>query len=94
MIRAIAKYFQGIPSMFIDGALYFLIAVFMFLQAQFGSDEAGKFIELEPLFWIKTFVGAVSAGLLAVKLFRSNEYAEHKRAKNGDTAFLNKKDLP
>ncbi len=66
---------------FQDGLIYFLLAIFAFLQVQFGSDEAGKFIALQPLFWLKTITGAASAGLLALKLFRSRSYADHQDQK-------------
>jgi hypothetical protein len=81
MIRRVANYFSNIPPMFIDGSIYVILAVFGFLQTQFGSDEASKFISAELLFYLKNLVGSVSAGLLALKLFRSTSYADHKRDK-------------
>ncbi len=85
MIRWMAKYFNGVSPMLIDGVLYFSIAIFQFLQTAFSSDEAGKFIDLELLFYIKTLVGSAAAGLLAIKLFRSTTFADHKAKTAGDT---------
>ena len=93
MIKYLQTYFAGIPATFIDGFLYLCIAIFQFLQTAFGSDEASKYIDLEVLFYIKTFVGAIAAGLLAVKLYRSTGFADHKRMKQ-DTQFYSKPPVP
>ena len=83
MIKRAADYLSALPAIFIDGSLYMLLAVFQFLQIQFASDEASKFIGLEVLFYIKTGVGSCAAGLLAVKLFRSTAFADHQNNKTG-----------
>ncbi len=90
MIAWASKYFSGIPPMFIDGILYAAIAVFAFLQTTLATDEAGKFIDLKWLFYFKTFVGSTSAGLLAIKLYRSTSYADHVETKKAATAFITK----
>lgn len=91
MLRYVANYLQTIPPVFLDGSLYFLIAVFAFLQTSFGSDEAAKFVDATPLYWIRTVLGSFSAGLLAVKMFRSTAFAEHQQAKkDGNTNFFKK----
>lgn len=84
MLLRLNKYLSDIPAIVIDGALYTALAMVLFLQNQFASDEAGKFISLEWLFYIKTVVGVFAAGLLAVKLFRSTAFAEHKQQKKAD----------
>jgi len=83
MIRSTMNYITKpppIPSAYIDGYLYVGIAFFGALTAAFGSDEAAKFISAEVLFWLRTMVGAVAAGLLALKMFRSDSFANHKAA--------------
>jgi hypothetical protein len=66
--------------MYIDGVLYVCIAVFTFLQTQFGGDEAAKYITPVDLFWLKLVVGALAAGALALKLYRSTAFADNKAA--------------
>lgn len=67
----------------IDGTLYVSIAVFTFLQGVFGSDEAVKLMPVMLLFISKVTVGAIAAGSLALKMFRSTQFAEGK-ALNGN----------
>lgn len=81
MIRYLYRYTKDIPAIWLDGCLYVAVAVFMFLQNQFGSDEAAKYVSPHGLFWITTIVGALGAGALALKLFRSSSYAEHIESK-------------
>ena len=79
------KSLTKIPPVFFDGCLYIGIALFGFLATQFGTDEAYKFIEPEILFWIKTVVGAFSATLLSLKMYRSTAYADHVQSKQTET---------
>lgn len=88
MIRALANYLAGVPPVFLDGLLYALVVIFSFLQAQFGSDDAAKYISPMVLFWIKTIVGTLGAAALAIKLFRSTTFAEHQANKKAETVFL------
>lgn len=69
--------------MILDAIIYISIAVTGYLMTQWGSDEAGKFISLQSLFWLKTGTGCVSAGSLALKMFRSTTYADAKAKANG-----------
>ncbi len=78
MIAYLQKYFTNISPVFLDGLLYILIALFGALSAAFSSDESAKYLEPENLFWIRTFCGANSAWLLALKMFRSTAFAEHQ----------------
>lgn len=66
--------------MIIDGALYAAVAVFAALNTSFGSEEAAKYVSPEHLFWLKTNTGAIASGCLALKMFRSTTYAEHRTA--------------
>lgn len=81
MVRMAYKYFSQIPSVFIDGGIYVCISVLTFLSMQFGSDEAAKYISATTLFWLKLIIGGSSAGFLAIKMFRSTQFAEHQQAK-------------
>lgn len=85
MIRFTYNYFTKlppIPSAYIDGCLYVLIALFGALTAAMGSDESSKYISGEWLFWVRTFCGVNSAALLALKMFRSTGFADHKQAES------------
>lgn len=84
MIAFIQKYFASIPSVFIDGALYALIAWFTFNQAYFGGDEASKYIEPETKFWLNWSIGSGASLFAAIKMFRSTVFAEHKTKKKED----------
>lgn len=81
MIKAAANYFAGIPSVFIDGLLYCLIALFMFCQTYFAGDEAAKYISAATKFWLNGGFGAAGAVVGALKMFRSNTFAEHQATK-------------
>lgn len=80
-LKAIADYFNGIPSVFIDGLLYVMIGVLAFLLAVFSSDDAAKYIEAETLFWTKVWIGGTNAAVVAAKMFRSTQFAEHRAYK-------------
>jgi hypothetical protein len=70
---------------FIDGATYVAIALFAALAAEFGTDEAAKYISPMALFWIRLACGTISASLLALKMFRSTAFAEAvAEKKNGN----------
>jgi len=77
MIAAIQKYFTSVPPMFIDGALYAMIAWFTFNQAYFGGDEAAKYIDPETKFWLNWIIGSSASLFAAIKMFRSTSYSEH-----------------
>jgi hypothetical protein len=77
MIAAIQKYFTSVPPMFIDGALYALVAWFIFNQAYFGGDEASKYIEPMTKFWLNWSIGSGATLFGAIKTFRSTSYSEH-----------------
>jgi len=79
MIKAIQTYFAGIAPAYIDGALYVMIAVFGAIMTAFSSDESAKYVDPVWLFWIRTITGVASAGLLALKMFRSTTFADHKQ---------------
>jgi hypothetical protein len=71
-------------SMKIDGTTYILLAVFTAITASMSSDGASKWLEPKTLFWIQTFCGAASAGLLAFKMFRSTSFAHHQQVKDAE----------
>lgn len=84
-----------IPAVWIDGTLYVSIAMFAALQTAFGSEEAVKFISPERLFWTKTVIGALAAGTLSLKMFRSNpKPTEPEPPKSGVTEFFAKPNPP
>jgi len=84
MIRSAQLYFSSLPSVFLDGLIYVLIAIFGFNQSVLSSDEAIKFIAPWLLFMLKWLNGGAAAGLLAMKLFRSTAFAEHQQKKEAE----------
>lgn len=88
MIVRFAKYLSQLPPVFVDGFLYVMVQTLTVLSTQFGTDEAAKYIEPTLLFWIKIVIGELAAGFLALKMFRSTTFAEHRASKTGDTNFL------
>lgn len=60
----------------IDGWLYVGVAVCAALTASLGTDEAVKYIAPEYLFKLKTVTGAIGAGMLAAKMYRSTTFAQ------------------
>ena len=79
------------PSgMFIDGATYVLIAFCTAMSAAFGTDEAAKYISPVWLFWLRLIFNSFGASLLALKMYRSTGFADHKAKQNGNTEIINK----
>jgi hypothetical protein len=66
-----------------DGWTYVLIAFFGAVAAAFATDDAAKYIDPAPLWLLKNLCTAISASLLALKMFRSTAYADYKS--NGKT---------
>ena len=93
MIRWAANYFSSLPPVFVDGSLYVIIAILTALIAVLGSDDAAKYIAAQTLFWMKAVTNCLNAAAIALKMFRSTQFAEHqeeKRKSNGNTQFLTK----
>jgi hypothetical protein len=91
MLRAMSKYFSTISPVFLDGSLYFVIALVSACLAILGSEEAVKFVNPILLFWLKFTLGGINAGFLALKMFRSTAYSEHlkdKKIKEDQTSFF------
>lgn len=63
----------------VDGTLYILVAVLAFMSAILSSDDSAKWVEPKTLFWCKFWVGSASAGALALKMFRSTQFADSKK---------------
>ena len=83
-----------LQSVTIDGWTYVLIAFFGAWASAFASDDAAKWIAAVVLFWLKWGCASISASLLALKMYRSTQFADHRqevRARNsGDTQhFVN-----
>ena len=86
MIRAAAQYMGSIPAVFIDGFIYVAIAFFGAWTAALGTDEAAKYMEAQTLFWARSICASISAGALALKMFRSTSYGDHQQKKKEGTA--------
>lgn len=87
MLAYLARYFSGIPPVFIDGLLYYVIAVSAITATFLGTDEAFEIIPRTSLFYMKWINAAfIGAGLTALKTFRSTAYSEHQEAKAADRA--------
>lgn len=67
----------SLSPVFVEGLLYASLAIFLFLQSYFGSDEAAKYVSPVALFWIKAVIGSLASACGAVKMFRSTTYSDH-----------------
>jgi len=76
---------KGIPSVYVDGALYCGIALFGFLQTYLTGDDAAKYVSAEALFWINCVIGACLALCTCLKMFRSSSFTDHQKQKSIDT---------
>jgi hypothetical protein len=94
MIKATANYFKSIPPVFIDGALYALIAWFTFNQSYLGGDEAAKYIDAKTKFILNWVIGSGATIFASIKMFRSTTFSEHREEKKkngaGDTQIISK----
>lgn len=71
--------------MILDGIIYVLIQMLTVLSTQFGTDETAKYVDPVSLFWIKVIIGELSAGVLALKMYRSESYSNWKnKLRNGN----------
>lgn len=94
MLKATADYLASLPSVFVDGLLYVLIALLGFLLVAFSTDDAAKYMPAYVLFWVKMGIGASNAVVAALKMYRSTQFSDHQAEKkrNGHTQFLNRSD--
>jgi len=94
-LKQLYDYLAEVPSVFIDGVLYAIIGILAAVALTLNSDEAAKYIDPVVLFWFRSSIGWLNAGLLATKMYRSTQFADHQTAKKanggtGHTAFLTK----
>lgn len=78
------------PAVFIDGALYTLIAMIIPIQAMLSTDEAAKYLSPQFLWWMRIAVGGIAGGLGGLKMFRSSSYADHLHKANGNPTIATK----
>jgi hypothetical protein len=81
MIKWASKYFGSIPAVFIDGMLYALLGLFIFLQSYISSDEALKHISEGARWWTLLVVGCCATLVGAIKMFRSTAFSDHQEQK-------------
>ena len=72
-----------LQSIHIDGALYVGIGFLTAIQGGFSTDDAAKYIAPATLWWVRTLVMGLLAGIAALKMFRSQSYSDYVKAKNG-----------
>lgn len=75
-----------IPAVFIDGFLYFLIAVFGASIGILSEDDAYKYINEFVLYWLKFWSKVGLAGATALKMYRSTSYSAHQEEKAKEKA--------
>ncbi len=68
----------AIPAVVIDGTLYATWSALTALLAIFSGEESYKYINPYVLFWSKTILSTIVAGIGAVKMFRSTAYSDHQ----------------
>lgn len=90
MIRYLAKYFSTISPVFIDGLLYVMLAITAVNATALTSEAAKELMGKAVLFYGLWFNSAADAALLALKMYRSTSFAEHKEEKKraGNTEFF------
>lgn len=78
----------------VDGALYVSIALFAFQEAFISSENIYKYVNPYLIFYAQWFFGSLAAAAGAMKMFRSNSYAEHLKEKaSGNTQFIRRTDV-
>lgn len=92
MIRSIRDYIvkpPPIPAAYIDGFLYFCIAVFGAILAELVTDDSYKYWNPFLLYYTKVVCKIGLQGATALKMFRSTSYGDHL----GAQAKLRQEDL-
>lgn len=74
-------YMMAIRPVTIDGLIVTFLGGFIYSQSYLASEEAFKYVEPYLLFWFKYGFGLGAAVLIALKSFRSTEYANHLQQK-------------
>jgi len=92
MLHKVVNYFKGIPSMYIDGTLHVLKALFAAMLISFTADTANKYIAEFPLWLIVQLICWLNASVVAISMFRSDAFAKHnetkKKEKNYETQMF------
>lgn len=77
-----------------DGILYVLVAFFGAILSALGSDDAAKYIAPATLWYVKNACAALAAGVLALKMFRSTTFADHKATEDKKTTAATIQSMP
>jgi hypothetical protein len=72
---------KALPAVFIDGSLYASWAALTALLGIFSGEESYKYVNPYALFWMKTVLSTIVAGIGAIKMFRSTAYSDHQEKK-------------
>lgn len=76
---------------YINACLYVAMGATGFLVVYLGTDDAAKYFDAKNLFIANMIIGCIDAMLLALKLFLSTTFAEHKESKKSlETQFIQK----
>ncbi len=70
-----------LQSIHIDGALYVGIGFLTAIQGGFSTDDAAKYIAPATLWWVRTSVMGLLAGVAALKMFRSQAFSDYLKDK-------------
>lgn len=73
-------YALGLKPVVVDGLIVVGISGFIFSQAYFSGDDAYKYVSPAALYWLKYGFGLIAAMFLALKSYRSVDYANHLKA--------------
>lgn len=73
----IQNYMAGVKPVIIDGTIAMLVTAFIFSQMFFSDDSAYHYVNIFMLYWLKYGFGLGAAVLMALKNFRSTDYAAH-----------------
>lgn len=91
MITWVYKKMSSLPAVFIDGYLYFMIAILGALEAAMASKEVYEYMNSHVVFYTKFFSGIFIAGVSSIKMFRSSSYSDHQKAKADAQAIITSK---
>ena len=89
MLRRIQIYFQGVKPVVIDGALYVSWTSLTAVLGVFSGEEAYKYVNPVALFWLKASLTTSTAGLGALKMFRSTSFGNHVKNRDAQAALNN-----
>ena len=73
-------YALGLKPVVVDGLIVTALGGLIYSQAYFSGDDAYKYVSPPALYWLRYGFGLIAAIFLALKSYRSVDYANHLKA--------------